>query len=245
MQALAAERQLGRVEGWRIVCHPVLWLAIGTLVMYTVMVGSATEEHFLLTGYGLVLPAFVAMVLMAMAVRRSRTQGADELFDVLPIDQARRSVGHGLAASVVGLLAVVLTAAVWAGRWPSRYLGLTEETRPDLLAIPRPDLAQALQGPMAVVVFCALGVALGRWIPSWLIAVVLVVPMAMQFLAFGSWLGEDLRPNTVISSWRASTRSRRGGTSRTWLRSPCSSSWSPSSAIAATVRPGWPLGCQV
>jgi hypothetical protein len=202
---LAAERQLGQVDGWRLVRHPALWISIGTLVMYTVAVGSATEEQFLLVGYGLVLPAFVAMVLTAMAVRRSRTQGADELFDVLPVDAARRSVGHGVSTLAAGGLALALTVGVWIYRRPGRVIGVTEDTIPGSIDIPRPTVAQALQGPMAVVVFCALGVALARWVPAWLITIALLVPIFMQFLWFGLWQGEGLQPATwwwpLASGW--------------------------------------------
>ena len=52
-------------------------------------VGDPTEEQFLLVGYGLVVPGFVAMVLTALAVRRSRVAGADEVLSTLPA--ARRA----------------------------------------------------------------------------------------------------------------------------------------------------------
>jgi hypothetical protein len=155
---------------------------------------QANELHFLLIGYGVLLPGFVMLIASAFAVRRDRSSGATELMATTPTDQATRTAGHGLAGLVGGGgLTLAVTALMWLYRARDATLGPAEDTIPLDVIVPRPNIAQFLQGPLAVVALCALGVLIGRWLPSWLVVVVVVIPAMVQFLMLGLWNGSGTR----------------------------------------------------
>jgi hypothetical protein len=192
--APATAGQLARIEATRLVRNPAVWLGV---VLGGVMVGraeAANELHFLLIGYGVLLPGLVMLVASAFAVRRDRSSGATELMATTPTDHRTRTAGHGFAGLVGGGgLALTVTAAMWLYRARDATLGPAEDTIPMNVIVPRPNVAQFLQGPLAVVALCALGVLIGRWLPSWLVVVVVVIPAMIQFLMLGLWNGSGTR----------------------------------------------------
>jgi hypothetical protein len=196
--APATAVQLARVEGTRLLRNPAVWLAV---VLAGVMVSRAehaNELHFLLIGYGVLLPGVVMLIASAFAVRRDRSSGATELMATTPSDQHTRTAGHGLAGLVGGGgLALAVTAAIWLYRARDATLGPAADTIPRDVIVPRPNVAQFLQGPLAVVALCALGVLIGRWLPSWLVVVVVVIPAMFQFLMVGLWNGSQ----TEAANW--------------------------------------------
>jgi hypothetical protein len=192
-----AELQLARVEGTRLAKNPAVWTALALTAWWAWWVRASREQigsdaldvYWLLTGYGLVLPAFVMFAVGVMAVLRGHYARTEELFDTVPVGRDRRSVGHGisgLAGGGIGLL-VMVALVVWFH--PGAILGRTRSTLPTLVPLPRPNLAQVLQGPMAIVVICALGVALARWLPRWPAILALLFPFLTQFLLMGLWTG--------------------------------------------------------
>ena len=54
---------------------------------------------------------------------------------------------------------------------------------------PRPNVAQLLQGPVAVLAFTTLAVAIVRWIPTWLVIVPTPFFLLVQLAFFGLFLG--------------------------------------------------------
>lgn len=188
---IAAEVQLGRLEGGRVARNPLVWLALALTALW-VHVAEPVDLYHLLAGYGMVLPAFVTMVVLGLATRRSRRTGAEELLDTLPAGPVVRTVALGTAACTTGIVALTVTVALLAYRWPSAGLGTTDDTLPSGIDLPSPNLAQLLQGPMALVVVGVLGVALASWMPTWVFAPALVLPAMAQILWFGIWNGEEL-----------------------------------------------------
>ena len=210
---IAAERSIARVEARRVARNPGLWAALllsAWWVRWTLVEDDARSTYFLLVGYSLLLPAAVLLVVTDLAVLRSRSARADELLDTMPVGRDRRTVGHllsGLFGVAVALAAIVVVVAVVR---PAATLGRLEDTIPAGFELPRPGLAQLLQGPLMVLVVCAFAVALARWLPSWLALLALVVPLAGQALWFGLWMGSGtnlitwtvpMSPGLVLGEW--------------------------------------------
>ena len=186
MSAAATTVQLARVEATRLLKNPVVWLAVALAGVMS-RADRANERYFMLVGYAVLPAGFVLLIASAIAARRDRSSGATELMSTTPTDDAARTAGFGLAGLAGGGLAVAVTAALWLYRAREATLGAAEETIPRGLIVPRPTLAQFLQGPFAVVLFCALGVLLGRLLPAWLVIVALFIPAMVQFLMLGLW----------------------------------------------------------
>jgi hypothetical protein len=179
---------IGAVEAHRLGTNPALWASVVPALLWATFVGEdALGEHFLLSGYGVALSWFVSMVIVALAARRTAASGASALFDVLPSDAGRRTMGIGLAGVAAAGLSLVVTIVVWAWRHPGTILGASSGTVPVGVDVPRPNLSQFLQGPLVLVVFVGFGLVIGRWVPSSLVLPALVVPIAAQFVLLGVW----------------------------------------------------------
>jgi hypothetical protein len=125
---------------------------------------------------------FLAANLAALRTRRDRTE---ELCESLPADATARTGGLLLAMAGPGLAVALLTAGVWAlnaGRIAAEEpLGIWE----------------AAQGPLLVVLFGMLGVALARWFPFLQAALPGVVGLAMVTGGLASSCGAAARCSTV------------------------------------------------
>jgi hypothetical protein len=195
---IAAEAQLGRFEGRRLLRNPVVWLGFvlsAPWVRSALINDDAEDRYNLLVGYGLVIPGFVMLVHVMLAVLRSRLAGTEELLSTMPVSAARRTVGHAISSLAAGALATLWLVALLVALRPGDVLGTENRLRDaDVLQwndldIPRPNVAQLLQGPLAVVVTMCLGVALVRWVPSWLAIVPLAFGAMLQLTLAGLWSG--------------------------------------------------------
>ncbi|MBA3287472.1 MAG: hypothetical protein H0U21_05525 [Acidimicrobiia bacterium] len=203
---IGAQAQLGRVEGGRLLRNPAVWLAFALSAQWvrSAVTNDDPEDRYnLLVGYGLVVPGFVMLLHVVLAVLRARASGTEELFSTVPVGADRRTVGHAISSFAAGALGtlwlVVLLVALRPGDvlGTERFLRDADVLRWNILDIPRPNVAQLLQGPMAVVVTMCLGVALVRWIPSWLVVVPLAFGAMMQLTLAGLWSGAP----TSIVDW--------------------------------------------
>ena len=188
----AAEVELGRVEAERLLRNPALWIALALTGWWTF--ATATDSvhentYFMLLGYSLIVPGFVIVVHTVLAVLRSRLAGTEELLGVVPVGPDRRTLGHGVTALAGGAIGIVVIAAIHVALRPAPIIGRGGNSIPDTIDLPRPNLAQLLQGPFAVVAVTAFVVALVRWIPTWVVLAPLVFFAVFQALAFGLWLG--------------------------------------------------------
>jgi len=145
---------------------------------------------FLLIGFGLLIPCLTMMMMMVLSVLRGRYSRTEELLGSLAVGPDRRSIGHAISAVGGGVVAIVVTIGFVValpfddplGRW-SPYLA--EE-----IAIPRPNVAQILQGPLAVIAMLVFVVALVRWVPSWLVMLpITFLLLLVQGLWVGMWHG--------------------------------------------------------
>jgi hypothetical protein len=205
--------QLAWAEGRRLVRNPVLWLSFLFLVQWVGVARRPSEAEnglILLVGYGLVIPGLVMVVATVFAVLRARLEHTEPLLSTLVVGPDRRSIGHAfasLAGGAIGVLCMLALVLTIGRRDP---LGVwLNETQP--VTVPRPNVAQLLQGPLAIVVLLVFVVALVRWVPTWLVIVPITFAMLIQatFLgAFhsvatdgGRWL-IPLNTGVVHSEWK-------------------------------------------
>jgi hypothetical protein len=181
---------VGVVEAGRVVRNPLLWVSMVPAIAWAVLAEGPADEHFLLTGYGLAIGWFASMTIAAAAVRRTRRALVSETLDSLPDGADVRTLGVGFGAFGAVAVGFVVTCVVWVVRAPAEVLGTSVDSIPRGLPIPRPTVAQFVQGPLVLLVFASLGVLIGRWIPSWLLLPFLFVPVLLQFLWFGVWNSE-------------------------------------------------------
>jgi hypothetical protein len=183
--------QLAWAEGRRLLRNPAVWLSLvptGLWLRSAARTDDAENGMFLLVGYSLVLPGFVMLVTTVFAVLRARMAHTEPLLGTLAVGPDRRSIGHAgsaLAGGAIGLgviaaIAIALPAGDPLGVWDNGGQRLT---------VPRPNLAQFLQGPVTVVVVLVFIVALVRWVPTWLVLVPLTFLLMVQALFLGVYHG--------------------------------------------------------
>jgi hypothetical protein len=115
----------------------------------------------------------------------------------VPSDPARRTIAHALSVlAVVGAVVVWVVVQLLVLR-PGEVLGRAAHTIPAGFDIPRPTIAQLLQGPAALLAIGCLAVALARWIPTWAVLPTFAVVAVMQLTWFGTWSGTE----AAWSSW--------------------------------------------
>ena len=214
---MSVEWSLARVETARLVRNPLLWLSLVATGLWlngargeSIGSGSGGGDgaYYLLVGYSLVLPGFALMTLAALSALRDRRTGADAVLSTTPIDAARRSVGFGATAVLAAVGAMGGTAVEWLVLRPGAVVGRTDGTLPNGQPMPRPNIAQLLQGPLWICFAIALVVALVRWVPTWLVLVPLAFLTIVQGLFFGLWSGV---PTSGVSwLWPLSTGTVHG-----------------------------------
>ena len=183
---------LGRTESERLVRNPAVWLSFVPTVLWVRSARralKAEDELILLVGYGLVLPGLVMSVAVVLATLRGRMAHTEALLTTLAVSPDRRSVGHALSALACGGVGLVATAAVYVALSPSTPLGVWRPDDRTVVSVPRPSLAQVLQGPLAVVAVGAFVIACVRWIPTWLVLVPLTFLTFVQVLFAGIFHG--------------------------------------------------------
>ena len=189
---------LARAEGVRLVRNPVLWATLA-LTGWWLRVSMGGEpgigsqplsKYLLLLGYGFAVPGLVVFVAVVLAVLRGRMEHTEELLDTLAVGHDRRSMAHALANLGPAMLTLLGAFAILAIMQPGANLGSDFDLNGSgAIDFPRPNIAQLLQGPLAVLAFTTLAVALVRWIPTWLVIVPIPFFLMVQITFFGLYLG--------------------------------------------------------
>ncbi|HUF98476.1 MAG TPA: hypothetical protein VMM60_10135, partial [Ilumatobacter sp.] len=183
---------LARNEGERLARNPAIWVSLVPTALWVRSdrrVGQAEDQLFLLVGYGLLLPGFVMVVAVVLATLRSRLERSDELLNTLAVGPDRRSIGHVASTIFCGAIGLVATIAIYLALSPSRDLGAWDPGTRRIVTIPRPNVAQLLQGPAAVVAVAAFVIACVRWVPTWLVLLPLGFLLMVQGLFAGFYHG--------------------------------------------------------
>lgn len=183
----AVARALATVDAVRFARHPVVLAGLAFGLVITVTTGHRVNGAFeQLLGYGLVLVAVGAAVaghLLASRPWRARTA---ELWRTLPTPAQERTLGALLAVTGPVLVAVayLLFAAVFVRAWEGVPVALAE----GVVSL-RPHPVELAQGILAVACLGAIGVALGTWLPSRAVPVLLLAGLLLIFTLVG-WTAE-------------------------------------------------------
>jgi hypothetical protein len=150
---------LGRIEARRMLLHPsfLIGTAFALFIMRGAMGSGGTQmDNVAWVLGGILVGVLVGTVLTtniaAMRPRRDQTQ---ELFGALSSPPETRTVGvfAGLLLGPV-TMSLLLTACAWWAFRSDEHIG------------PSIDLFLAVQIPMTVAALGAIGIAVGRWVPS-------------------------------------------------------------------------------
>jgi hypothetical protein len=182
---------LAAFEARRLVLHP---LVVGGLVLSVVAtaVGAGRDgqlQGFLLMGLAVLPLALGTFAAANLAALRSVRAGTEELLDTLPEDVRVRTGAQLLAVLAAVPLALALLAAAYLLFGAGDGLVIGEDGARRV-----PALVELLQGPLLIVSLGAVGVLLGRLVPSPPLAVLLVVAVVFAEVPLASWA-----PDTV---WR-------------------------------------------
>jgi hypothetical protein len=160
---LAAVRALARIEGVRLIVHPIFLagFVLTILLAYAFPLGSEIGgKYLLLMGLGTLPSALATLVVVNLASLRTRRSDTGELFASLSSPARARTLAHvaSLAFAVGFCVAVVAAGYAAFGAWDGivvDFEGRTETPSPFELA----------NGPAGVAALGALGLALARWLP--------------------------------------------------------------------------------
>lgn len=201
---------IGRIEARKMLLHPsfLIGMAFGLFILRGASGSGVNHLSLIETVQWLVLGSLAGLVIGAVlsanvATVRPRRSGVHELFGSLPAPPETLT-GGVLAGLLVGpvLLATLLTALGW----------LAFRSDPDIA--PHLDVYLAVQLPLTVAALGAIGVGVGRWIPSLfggpLIIIVHIftpliwaVPWVVPSSDVGSAAWHLAYPIAVITTWVA------------------------------------------
>ncbi len=174
--------QLARVEGARLLRHPVVLVALALSVASTIAWSQLLGgDYFAVSGSGL-LPLLAALVATNLAALRSRRSDTDELYDSLPAPARTRTLAHLLSLGwlFAGCALYVAAFTVALGGLDGFVIGYDGTTL-------TPSLAEFAQGPAAVTAVAAIGIALARWIPFLPTGPVLAAGLVLFQMPATSW----------------------------------------------------------
>lgn len=153
--------QLARIEGVRMLRHPVVLVGLALSAAFTIALGryNVGGDYFAVSGPGL-LPLLVSLVAANLAALRSRRSDTDELYASLPSPARARTLAQLAALAWLGA-----AAAVFVGVFFVAFGGLDGfvVTYGGETAVP--SVGELAQGPLAIATVAALGIVLARWIP--------------------------------------------------------------------------------
>lgn len=175
---------LARIEGSRLVRHPVFLLGLVLTALYLAADArdGNPQANFLLDGIEFLPLAAGTLIAANLAALRSRRDGTDELYASLPHPRASRITGQLLAlAWTLPVSALVVTTA---------YLAIPDPA-PAGIGAYHPTLVQLAQGPLTVIALGAIGIALARLVTSPIAGILMVIAIyaaAVTTMGDSSWL---------------------------------------------------------
>lgn len=168
---------LARVEGLRLLRHPLVWVAAAAAPLGLPDGGQDWQVRSGLTGGYLSALATASFVLVHAAVSRDRRAGTEELAASLALGPRTRVPAHLLSSLWLVVPATIGWAAyVWWRLGSSGSLPIRDAT---VAYIWRPPLAELAQGPFMLLIALLVAVAAGVW---WRHpAVGVVIPLLLFF----------------------------------------------------------------
>ncbi len=195
--------QLARVEGRQLLRNEVFvvasFMSIAILVIFGLVwasdnLGANNSWRYWLALLPVFSLPFAGMTLVAMnlAALRARREGTEELFGSLPASSTTRVVGHLGSVWMALVVQIVFVAATFAsGRFLTDHFG----------AIDVASIGDVVVSFVLVACAGSLAVALARWLPNPLVALVAVVALAIGGTAIGGIGGHHWSLTRQLSIW--------------------------------------------
>ena len=199
----AASVQLARVEGRQLLRNEVflvgIFMSIAILVIFGLVwasdnLGANNSWRYWLA----LLPVFtlplagMTLVAMNLAALRARREGTEELFGSLPATATTRVIGHCGSVWMALAVQIVFVAVTFAsGRFLTDHFG----------AIDAASIGDAAVSFVLVACAGSLAVALARWLPNPLVALVALVVLAFGGSALGGIGGHHWSLTRQLSFW--------------------------------------------
>lgn len=189
----AGIRAIGRIEARKMLLHPsfLIGSAFGLFIMRGAIGSGGNDIGLMETLQWLALGSLagliVATVLTAnVATLRSRRSGTQELFGSLPAPPETLTGGL-LTGVLLGpvLIATLLTALGW----------LAFRSDPDIA--PHLNLFLAMQLPLTIAALGAIGIGVGRWVPSLFGGPVVI---ALQLFTGVIWVVPWIQSSSTLGS---------------------------------------------
>jgi hypothetical protein len=158
----AVAAALARVEGWRLLRHPLVLAGVSGAVLGFPYGGNEDWQfRWGMTGVYLYAIAMAGMVVVHLAISRDRRGDTDELAATLPTGMRTRVAGH--ARSLAWLLLPV--GLLWVGVVVVRLGPDLSHPMADggVAFVWQPSLLELAQGPVAVAVYLLVALAAGVW----------------------------------------------------------------------------------
>ena len=199
----AAGVQLARLEGCQLLRNEVfivgIFMSIAILVIFGFVwasdnLGARNSWRYWLALLPVFTLSFAGMTLVAMnlAALRARREGTEELFGSLPATSTTRVVGHLGSVWMALAVQIVFVATTFAsGRFVTHHFG----------AIDAASIGDIMVSFVLVACAGSLAVALARWFPNPLVALVAVVVLAIGGSAIGGIGGHHWSLTRQLSIW--------------------------------------------
>jgi hypothetical protein len=178
-----AARTLARIEGTRLLRHPLflLGLALSGVLSAGAAGTDGPAQVAVLSGMGALPLAGGTLLAANLAGLRSQRDGTAELYDSLPRPERTRTAAQLLAVGWAVAVTAVLTAATYAALGGGSLVVNAQGLRHV------PAVAELAHGPLAVAACGAAGVLLARRLRSAIVAPVLVVALLAAEVPLAVW----------------------------------------------------------
>ncbi|HWC13358.1 MAG TPA: hypothetical protein VG929_02040 [Actinomycetota bacterium] len=183
--------QLVRREGRRMIRHPVMWggalLSLALFGLFTWHSAPVLHRDDASVAGSLLPLAAAALIVANLAASRAARNATEELYEATSSSTGLRTFAHLLALGHAAGLAVALVAAMFAFMLADAPVGT-------------PNAAEVATGPVVVVLFGAVGVALARWRPHPALGpLAVVVAVAVQILLVQPIVDDVATTSTVVT----------------------------------------------
>lgn len=195
----AARRALARVEGRRLVTHPLFLLGMTLSTLMTVVGALEGGGLFALAGgsFAFVGAGLWTFAVACLATSRARRDGAQDLYSALPLTPDLRAQAQLLSISAAGLAAGGLVAVAAVAIAGPDLVDASDGERYSLLRL------ELLQAPAYLLFVGALGVLVGSWTRRAYPALIGMVILFMPPVAWLPWFvyGDDVPKSVWDAEW--------------------------------------------
>jgi hypothetical protein len=177
---------LARIEGRRLVLHPVFLAGVLLSVGFVAFVWRTPDPRLLgmlVSGYAVLPLSAAALIAANQGALRSRRDNTEELYASLPRRRSSRTAGQ--------LLGLLWTLPVSGALLGGAYLlagARVIEGRGGPIPFDGVSAVELAQGPLAVLALGAVGIALARIAPAVMAAVLLVIAGFFLELELTYWI---------------------------------------------------------